>query len=184
MSDKEQLKTSWSAVKTAMENFHRDALMALIRDLYGLSPSNKHFVHARFGLGQDPLAEYKKIVSDCMYPDVYRNHPVQIAKAKKAVSEYRKAAGDIRGEIDLMIHFVERGNQFTLDYGDIDENFYDSLLSMYSRAVKAVIELPESEQESFRERLWELTESSNKIGWGYHDRLCEEYYRAFPAADD
>jgi hypothetical protein len=184
MSDKEQPKTSWSGVKTALADFDRDALMALIRDLYGLSATNKHFVHARLGIGQDPLAEYKRIVSDCMYPDVYRNRPVQISRAKKAVSEYRRAASDIRGEIDLMIPFVECGNQFTLDYGDIDENFYDSLLSMYSGAVKAVVELPQSEQESFRERLRQLTESSNKIGWGYHDGLCEEYYRAFPEAED
>jgi hypothetical protein len=184
MSDKEQPKISWSAVKTAMADFDRDALMTLIRDLYDLSPSNKHFVHARLWLGQDPLAEYKKIVADCMYPDVYRNHPVQISKAKKAVSEYRRAASDIRGAIDLMIYFVECGTEFTVEYGDIDESFYDSLLNMFSRAVKAVEKLPESEQGSFRERLWELTESSNRIGWGYHDGLCEEYYRAFPEADD
>jgi hypothetical protein len=83
-----------------------------------------------------------------------------------------------------MIYFVECGNEFTLEYGDIDAKFYDSLLSMFSRAVEAVVKLPESEQESFRKRLWELTESSNKIGWGYHDGLCEEYYRAFSEAGD
>jgi hypothetical protein len=183
MSRREEPKSNWLTVKTAIVDLDRDALLVLIRDLYDLSQSNKHFVHARLRLGKDPVSQYKKIIAECMCPDADRNHPVQISRAKKAISEYRKAASDVRGEIDLMIHFVECGNQFTLDYGDIDAQFYDSLLGMYARAVEAVLKLPESQQELFRKRLWELTESSDGIGWGYHDGLCDEYYSAFPDRD-
>lgn len=179
MSRKEEPRSNWSAVKTAVLDLNRDALLVLIRDLYDLSQSNKHFVDARLRLGQDPLSPYKKIVAECMGPDAVRNHPVQISKAKIAISEYRKAASDVLAEIDLTIHFVECGNQFTLDYGDMDGPFYDSLLGMYARAVEAVVKLPEPQQEPFRKRLWELTESSDGIGWGYHDGLCDEYYSAF-----
>ncbi|MBM4263908.1 MAG: hypothetical protein FJ145_21120 [Deltaproteobacteria bacterium] len=134
-------------------------------------------------IGSDHVAPHKKIVSDCMYPDVLRNHPVQISKAKKAISDYRKAAGDIHGEIDLMIHFVECGNRFTCDYGDINEPFYDALLNMYAKAVQAVAGLPEPAMAPFRNRLWKLTEASRGIGWGYHDDLCEAYYSVFPEDD-
>jgi len=183
MARKEQPKSTWSAVKSTVLKLDRDALMALIRDLYDLSPSNRQYVDARLRLGQDSLIEYKQTVAECMYPDAERNRPVQISKAKKAISEYRKATHDVRGEIDLMIHFVECGNQFTLEYGDIDGPFYDSLLSMYGRAVETVVKLPESQQEPFRKRLLELTKSSDGIGWGYHDGLCDEYYSAFPETD-
>jgi hypothetical protein len=54
---------------------------------------------------------------------------------------------------------------------------------MYAKAVEAVTGLPEPEAEPFRKRLWELTESSEGIGWGYHDGLCDEYYSAFPEED-
>jgi len=30
-----------------------------------------------------------------------------------------------------MVFFVECGNNFTLSYGDIDDDFYDSVLLMY-----------------------------------------------------
>lgn len=165
-----------------MSELERDALPTLVRELYDLSASNKHFIHARIAPSQESLAQYKNIVAQCMCPDGWRD-PVQIAKAKKAISEYRRAARDVIGEIDLMIHFVECGNKFTLEYGDIDGDFYDSLLGMYARAADAVARLRDVDREPFRRRLRELTESSEGIGWGYHDGLCDTYYSVFANAD-
>ena len=72
-------EATWSAAKSAMSGFDREALLGLLRDLYGLSPSNKQFVDARLRLGRDPLAPYKKIVADCIAPDVFSRRPIQIA---------------------------------------------------------------------------------------------------------
>jgi len=72
------------------------------------------------------------------------------------------------------------GNRCTLDYGDIDEPFYDALLSMYGRALDKVLELPEEAQQPFLERLHRIMTSSSGIGWGYHDELCDMYEDAFP----
>lgn len=171
-------------MKAALSERNRDELLGLLRDLYEVSPSNKQFMEARLRIGTNQIAPYKKIVADCMYPDVYRDRPVQIAKAKKAIGDYRKAApGDVFGAIDLMIFFVECGNRLTREFGDIDEPFYDALLSMYAKAVETVVGLPGPAAEPLRKRLRELTDSSNGIGWGYHDGLCDEYYSAFPEED-
>jgi len=58
-------------------------LVKLVADLYRFSKENQAFLHARFGVGEDPLASYMKTIAECMYPDLYGNKPVQIAKAKK-----------------------------------------------------------------------------------------------------
>ena len=50
---------------------------------------------------------------------------------------------------------------------------------MYERVVDSVVKLPREQQEPFKERLFKLTESSDGIGWGYHDGLCDIYYSAF-----
>jgi 1,4-alpha-glucan branching enzyme len=141
---------------------------------------NQAFFHARFGIGRDPLESYRETIEECMYPDVFSRKPVRIAKAKKAVSDYRKATGETVGEIDLMIFFVESGNEFTLDYGDIDEPFYNALNSMYERAVKKVVKLPADQRAAFKDRLKRIMTSSSHIGWGYHDELAGDYYNAFP----
>jgi hypothetical protein len=176
----EKPEATWSAVKSAMSGFDREALLGLIKDLYGLSASNKQFVDARLGVGRDPLARCKKAIDEYVSPDVFSRRPIQIAKAKKVISDYRKAAHDAHGELDLMIHFVECGNGFTLEYGDIDEAFYDALVRMYIKAVKVTKDLPHHEGQSCRDRLRALVESSDAIGWGYHDGLCEAYSSAFP----
>ena len=58
-----------------------------------LSWENQAFFHARFGIGRDPLEPYRETIEECMYPDVFSRKPVRTAKAKKAVSDYRKAPG-------------------------------------------------------------------------------------------
>ena len=171
---------TWSDVKPALVNLEQKQLLRLVADLYRFSKENQAFFHARFGVGDDPLAPYKKTIDECMYPDVFKNKPIQISKAKKAISNYSKAIGDPLGETELMVFFVECGNNFTLDYGDIDEGFYDALNRMYQRAIKKVLNLPEENQREFQDRLKEIMTSSSHIGWGYHDMLCEDYYSAFP----
>jgi hypothetical protein len=178
MKSKKKQTPSWSDVKTALARLDQRGLLELISDMYHLSKDNKDFLHARFSIGDDILAPYKKIIEKCMHPDIM-NEPVRIHRAKRAISDYSKAIHDAKGEAELLTYFVECGNKFTLDYGDIDEDFYDSLLEVYGQAIKKVLTLPDNEQGNFRKRLKKIMLSSSGIGWGYHDGLCDEYYGAF-----
>ena len=108
---------------------------------------------------------------------------IQVSKAKKAISNYVKAVGDPAVEAELMIYFVECGNRFTVNYGDIDGPFYDALNRMYRQTIKKVLTLTEERQDEFKERLEAIMASSSNIGWGYHDMLCDDYYGAFPEDD-
>lgn len=171
---------SWTDVKPTVANLDANQLVKLVADLYRFSKENQTFLHARFGIGEDPLAAYKKTIAECMYPDLFGDDLVQIAKAKKAISNYSKATGDPLGEVELMVTFVEYGNKFTVECGDIDEGFYDSLNSMYRRVIKKVLKLPGEQQGGYKARLKEIMTSSSGIGWGYHDMLVDDYYSAFP----
>jgi hypothetical protein len=48
--------------------------------------------------------------------------------AKKVLSEYKKATGNKIAIIDLMVHYVECGNDFTLD---LDGPYYTSIESVF-----------------------------------------------------
>ncbi len=170
---------SWSNVKGAVAKLDFPQLVNLVADLYRFSKENQAFLHARFSVVEDPLAPFKETIDDCMYPDVFKSKPIQISKAKKALSDYSKAVGDPLGEAELMTFFVECGNNFTVDFGDIGEEFYDALNRMYRRAIEKVLSLPEGQRDEFKERLKAIMTSSAKIGWGYHDALHDDYYTAF-----
>ena len=173
-------KPTWSNVKAPVSKLDQKDLIKLIGDLYRFSKENQTFLHTRFGIGDDPLKPYKETIDRCLYPDVFKNDPIQISKAKKAISDYSKAVGDTLGETELMVFFVECGNAFTVEYGDIDEGFYDALNGMYRRAIKKVLSLPEVQRGAFQDRLEKIMTSSSNIGWGYHDMLYQDYYDAFP----
>ena len=145
-----------------------------------LSISSRGTCEAPSVVGEDPLESYKRIIQDAIHPYLEDNETLDIGRAEDAIKRYSKSIDDVTGETELMVFFVECGNNFTLSYGDIDEEFYDSLLRIYKKAIQHAVELPAEEQNVFKERLHEIMHSASGIGWGYHDALHELYYESFP----
>jgi hypothetical protein len=173
-------KQTWSTIKTAASELSQKELLGLVGELYRLSSQNKAFLHARFADQSIAMDEFKTIVSECLNPDVSRDRPLQVAKAKKAVADFCKAVADPAAHAELMLFFLEQGNAFTLEYGDIDAGFYSALVAMARHAAEVICSLPIGLQEPFMERLGEVVRSSSGIGWGYHDDLADIYAAAFP----
>jgi hypothetical protein len=140
-------KQTWSAVKTVVGKLSQEELLGLVADLYRLSKPNQAFLHARYADAETAMEDCKKIISDCLYPDMQRDRPLQVAKARKAVADFCKAVAEPTRHAELMVFFLEQGNAFTVEYGDIDAGFYDALLVMASRAVHAICVLPKEKQE-------------------------------------
>lgn len=173
-------KPTWIDVKKSIKDIEFSRLVELVKELYQLSDENRNFLHARFNGGADFQKKYRKIILDALYNDVLDDdNNFDFERANTAIKTYAKATNDKEGIADLMIYYVECGNKFTLDYGDINEVFYDSLVEMYKKAIKAVCKMPIKEQEPFRKRLEKIMKSADGIGWGYYDDLCNFYYEAF-----
>ena len=176
-------KQTWSAVKSAVIKLSHDDLLSLVAEIYQLSKQNQAFLHARYADAEAAMEDCKKIISDCLYPDMQRDRPLQVAKAKKSVADFCKAVAEPMRHAELMVFFLEQGNAFTVEYGDIDAGFYDALLVMASRAAETICGLPHELQQVFRNRFAEVVQTSSGIGWGYHDELIEIYAAAFPDRD-
>jgi len=180
MKKKKLKEPTWIDVKRSIKDIEGSKLIELVKELYQLSDENKNFLHARFNGGIASIKKYKKIIYDSLYLDVLDDsNNFDFDKADKAINTYAKATNDNEGIIDLMIYYVESGNRFTLEYGDINEAFYDALVEMYEKAIKAVCKLPNNKQDPFRKRLEKIMKSADGIGWGYYDDLCYYYSDAF-----
>jgi hypothetical protein len=144
---------SWSDVKTKLADFDRAGLLGLVQDLYAASKENQVFLHARFALGDDVLKPYKVSIDRWLWPDVFKNQDTSVAKAKKAVSDYKKAVGQPDGLAELMVFYCERAAGFSNDIGLQDEGYFDALVRMFEQALKAIAALPEAARSTFWERL-------------------------------
>jgi len=146
-------KPTWSMLKRHLSQLEQKELLALVRDLYAASKDNQAFLHARFALGDDVLEPYKKAISRWVCPDVMRNQDYSISKAKRAIADYQRAIGQPVGVAELTVYYCESCADFLDCCGIDDENYFDAWVRMYERALKAVCQLDQNQQEEYVERL-------------------------------
>jgi hypothetical protein len=170
---------SWRDIKRVLASKSQNELLNVIRDLYALRPEIKDFMHARFLISEASLEPYKQIIDASLYPDVMHGDTIELSRGRKAISDYKKATNDPIGTLDLMVYYVERGTRFTVDYGDIDERFYESLESMFIQAVRTLQSSDEETIDQFFPRLESIVYRAHGIGWGYYDTLYETLEEAF-----
>jgi len=99
---------SWSDVKTKLADFDRASLLCLVHDLYAASKDNQAFLHARLGLGDDPLEYYKTTIGHWLWPGLFSHHDYSVAKARKPIADYKKAIGKPSGLAELMVFYCEQ----------------------------------------------------------------------------
>jgi hypothetical protein len=169
---------SWIDIEKQLQELSAENVIKLMKGLHDLSPQNKAWLRAKLL----PVAQDTKYLEDCrrkVANHVYKETKgmpsmPRFREAKKVISEYRKSTSDLRGTLDLMLTYLERGHEFTLDFGDIDEPFYDKLINMLEHFAIELRRSPAKYElyEQFRPRLIAIRKNSD-IGWGYGDFIQE-----------
>ena len=170
-ADEKMTLPSWKAVKTTLQSFDRAGLLGLVQDLYALDSDNKAFLHPRLGLGSDGLAPYKATISRWICPDAVGSRSVSVAKAKRAIANYKKAIGAPDGLAELSIFYCEEVFNFIESCGFEDERYFVALIAMYDQAVKRTLEIPIAQQPTYTERLGKLRSRGRPAGWGLGDEI-------------
>lgn len=173
MPAKKITKPTWAAIRKHLKGLEPEALLLLLKDLHDSSSANRDFLQARVGAVAGDgaaLESYRKRVIEPFYPS--RGEPkLKLGQARKAIREYHKASGDAAGTIELLLAYSEAGAEFTNDFGDIDERFYDSLCSAMDDLADRLRKEGVAAWRTFSPRLEKLVGSTDGIGWGYHDHL-------------
>ena len=154
---------TWEEVKAELAGFDRAALLAVLQDLYAAAESNRAFLHARFGLGQDSLQPYKKIIDRWLWPDTFRGEETSVSRAKRAISDYRKASGDREGLAELMVYYCERAAGFCRDVDHQNAAYCDALVRMFEQALRTTIDLA-ANARTVRNRLLATLDHVRSIG--------------------
>jgi hypothetical protein len=161
----------WTDVKAKLASLDRMGLIGLVQDLYTLHKDNQTFLHTRFGLGEDALKPYKETLDRWLWPDVLRNQDTSVAKAKQAISSYRKAVGEAAGLAELMVFFCERAAGFCNDVGYQDESYINALVNMFEQAIKVTRQLSAGDRDALIVRLDRVRTISHNLGYGVGDDM-------------
>mgnify|MGYP001609905867 CR=1 FL=1 len=172
----EKKSSGWSAIRRHLDVQSKPALLALIKDLYDAFPSTRDFLHTRVQAkaGDGTAVErYRRTIIEQFFPSRGFGK-LKLAEARKAIRDYRRATGNLVGTIDLMLTYVENGTQFTREFGDINEAYYNSLESVLHEMTQLLRKDDPALYPQFRERIQRLEDHADHIGWGYGDYLRDQ----------
>ena len=128
----ESTSVKWPQIKSVLVSLDKPELVALLKDLFDHSIESRAFLSARFLAGGVPVAildKYRKRVVEQFLPKRGFGK-LDLRAARRTIRDYRKATSDLAGTVDLMLTYVESGTDFTNQFGDINESFYNSLESV------------------------------------------------------
>ena len=121
------------------------------------------------------LERHKKQLYKIFNPTDIVRTGFSLEKAQQILSDFADMCGDGRWYGDLALYFAECATDFTMSYGDINDEFYDALGDAYHDAVTIVREHEEL-YKLWKDRLEYIYHEFSGFGWGMDDYITGEYY--------
>jgi hypothetical protein len=161
-------------LKKYLKNKSADELTEEILTLFkSISPVQDYYKN-KLGSSVEVLEKYKKEIEKKIFPSTnFKDPGLHLKDAKKAVTEFKKIAGNNHDIADIMLFYVETGVELTNNFGDIDMPFYNSMAGMYEKAVMFIFKHCLS--DDFEARCRAIVRNTSGIGWGFHDELNEVF---------
>ena len=166
-----------SKLKKSLSGKSENQLLEEIINLFNKIPQVKEYYTLAFSEEGEELIldKYKGIITNEFFPK--RGYgKARLSVAKKAMSDFKKISGKPPLIIDLMLHYVEQGVDFTDQYGDIDSPFYNSMGKMFEDAL--VLVKKHNLLSFFQKRSEEIVNGACE-GWGFKDGLADTYYEFY-----
>ena len=164
----------WSQAKRELQSLEQGEILKLLKTLFSLNAENKTVFENSLGAhGGVSLEHFKAEIAAAVNPSW--KQPIDLKRGRRAISQFKKAAPDDRlSRLDLMMYFVEQAAAQTLEYGTINERFYDSMYKMLNTIVELSESIHPAKYETITARLQVLdSKTSGNIGWGICDRISD-----------
>jgi hypothetical protein len=177
----------WKKITGMLEHMDERSLRGLVHDLYKLSPENRAFLLARTG-EESPSVEllnrYKNKITAQFFtrgsPRI--NGGCDLALCRRLIKDYRRATAapelpggfDIRGTIDLGLHFIEVGTSYSREIGWNDARPYNSMGLVAEETWNLCRDKSGQKWAGvFLPRVRAVAEAAQDIGWGFGDELLD-----------
>jgi len=171
-------KLSEKALLKKLEAMSQEELVKIISDLSKTNKAAEVRLNLMF-LGEEYgnalLEKYKKQLYKIFNPSNIVRTGFSLIMAQRVLADFAEMCGDSRWYGDLALYFAECATDFTMSYGDIDEEFYDALGDAYHDAV-AMASDDEELYNLWKDRLEYIYHEFSGFGWGMEDFITEEYY--------
>lgn len=170
---------SKAALKKHLQSFSKEEVIESVLELYdNLKPVKEYFEYYLNPNEKEMFLKYKEIIVNEFYPKgKYANPKTRFSVAKKAIADFRglKPSPEMVG--DLMVTLAEMACNFTYDYGDMSEQYYNSA---YTNFKNALIYLQKNNLlDNFKLRCIDCVKYASPCGYGFADEISELFYEYY-----
>lgn len=168
-------KLSRTELKKQLQRKSYDELVDLICRLYQSSPDAANILCAEYrdqAFTDEMMEESRRKIRKQFFFDKARNP--SLVGAKKVISDFKKLKPPMDNLLELQVYYVECCTEFTEQYGDLYDSFYNSLQSMFATVVKNLNK--EASPELFGKyypRLKKIVDNLYDVGFGLYDDLLD-----------
>lgn len=170
-------------LKLYLKSKSQDELIKQIIELFTRVDQVKDFYSIRLNpeLNDVPIQQkYKEEIRNAIIPQSerdFRNTP-NLERAEKIISEYKRVAASNSGVIEIYLYYVQTVIDFINEFGDIDEDFYESMEIKFEESLKLIIK--DGLEDIFKEDCQRIIDEAEGIGYGSFDELnynFEQYFK-------
>lgn len=170
-------------VKKYLNTLTNEQTIEIILKMYNLSVANKNYVINKINpeYENNLLVEYKNIIEN-EFAFQHDDFSLDFKTIKNSIKQYQSISCNPKNVIELILFYVECGINFTQDYGDIGEKFYDDISNAYHDALKCIFKHNLSSE--FKNTCLKLQVKANGIGYGFSDYMSDLFYGYYIDIDE
>lgn len=165
---------SKATIKQLLLSMSKKDIIDMVLELYSARKEAKEYLEFYACPNEkEKLEEYKNIIKEEFYPAKRREPKTRFSVCRKAVSDFKKLKPSAEALAELMVSYMEWATKFTYDYGDMWEQYYDSVESNFEKTIKYVV--TNGLWKKFQPRLEQCVIWSDGNGYGFADAIGDLY---------
>lgn len=126
-------------LKKYLLSLTKEQITDIVLELYDARKEAKDYLE--FYLAPDCNAELekcKKAIQNEFFPTRGFSDKPSFAKCRKVISDFQKLKPEPTFVADLMLFYIEQGCEYTLEFGDMWEQFYTTLEGNFDKAMRLI----------------------------------------------
>lgn len=167
---------SKSALKKHLQSLNKDQIIETVLEMYdGIKPVKEYLEYYLQPDEKAMFEKYKKLITDEFYPTTKSFNPkLRFSVARKTIADFRTLKPSPELLADLMLTLAEQACEFTYDFGDMTEQYYNSAYNN----MKAALEYIKKNDllENFQLRCEDCVKWASPCGYGFAYEISELVY--------
>lgn len=168
---------SKSKLKKHLLALPKERIVEIVLELYDARKEAKEYLEFYLAPNsEEELQKCKKAVKQEFFPTRGFSERPSFAKCRKIISDFQKLKPQPTDVADLMLFYIEQGCAYTMEYGDMWEQYYETLERNFEKAMNFIF--MHQLLSLYHERIERMIQSVRECGWGFYDSL-EDIYRQY-----